>query len=130
MKESGYYPMGAEHDPRAPWNERENEPVEVSVEVYEEVRRTVTVSVKDYTVIDPEPQNNFPGEIDFEGCDLNEAYLYNNIRLSDAIKQAVALLIKWGPDHMDGEDWKTYKDVLEALSGWEDNELTIIKDEG
>ena len=32
MYESGYYPPGAENDPRAPWNETENDPVERNIE--------------------------------------------------------------------------------------------------
>ena len=33
MKESGYYPAGAEFDPRAPWNEVELPPKDVEVTI-------------------------------------------------------------------------------------------------
>jgi hypothetical protein len=33
MRESGYYPMGAEFDENAPWNEREQAPITVECEV-------------------------------------------------------------------------------------------------
>lgn len=48
MFESGYYPAGAEHDPNAPWNEREPEPVSREVEYSCVMRRTAEVETTDY----------------------------------------------------------------------------------
>lgn len=51
MYESGYYPVGAEHDPRAPWNQREDydiEPIDVEVEYLVRMRKVVTLSTSDY----------------------------------------------------------------------------------
>ena len=73
MKESGYYPAGAEFDPRAPWNEVELPPKEVEVTISAIVSKTMKVPVRDYT-IDEE------GEIDFSNCDLKKA-VEENIRL-------------------------------------------------
>ena len=73
MKESGYYPAGAEFDPRAPWNEVELPPKEVEVTISAIVSKTIKVPVRDYT-IDEE------GNIDFSECDLKKA-VEENIRL-------------------------------------------------
>ena len=73
MKESGYYPAGAEFDPRAPWNEVESPPKEVEVTISAIVSKTMKVPVRDYT-IDEE------GNIDFSECDLKKA-VEENIRL-------------------------------------------------
>ena len=73
MKESGYYPAGAEFDPRAPWNEVELPPKEVEVTISAIVSKTMKVPVRDYT-IDEE------GEIDFSNCDLKKA-VEENVRL-------------------------------------------------
>ena len=51
MKESGYYPAGAEFDPRAPWNEVELPPKEVEVTISAIVSKTMKVPVRDYTII-------------------------------------------------------------------------------
>lgn len=50
MFESGYYPMGAENDPRAPWNQLDEElpAVEVEVEYSCTLRKRVTVYTTDY----------------------------------------------------------------------------------
>ena len=73
MKESGYYPAGAELDPRAPWNEVELPPKEVEVTISAIVSKTIKVPVRDY-IIDEE------GNIDFSECDLKKA-VEENIRL-------------------------------------------------
>ena len=73
MKESGYYPAGAEFDPRAPWNEGEVPPKDVEVTISAIVSKTIKVPVRDY-IIDEE------GNIDFSECDLKKA-VEENIRL-------------------------------------------------
>ena len=73
MKESGYYPAGAEFDPRAPWNEVELPPKDIEVTISAIVSKTIKVPVRDY-IIDEE------GNIDFSECDLKKA-VEENIRL-------------------------------------------------
>ena len=73
MKESGYYPAGAEFDPRAPWNEVELPPKDVEVTISAIVSKTMKVPVRDY-IIDEE------GEADFSNCDLKKA-VEENIKL-------------------------------------------------
>ena len=73
MKESGYYPAGAEFDPRAPWNEVELPPKDVEVTISAIVSKTMKVPVRDYT-IDEE------GNVYFSECDLKKA-VEENIRL-------------------------------------------------
>lgn len=48
MYESGYYPAGAEHDPNAPWNQSDHEPVSQDIEYSCTVRRTATVETTNY----------------------------------------------------------------------------------
>ena len=73
MKESGYYPAGAEFDPRAPWNEVELPPKDVEVTISAIVSKTIKVPVRDY-IIDEE------GNVDFSECDLKKA-VEENVRL-------------------------------------------------
>lgn len=48
MYESGYYPPGAEHDPNAPWNQSEPEPVSQDIEYSCTMCRTATVETTNY----------------------------------------------------------------------------------
>lgn len=46
MKESGYYPEGAEFDPNAPWNEKETPKEEIEVEVTVTLKKKVKLKVE------------------------------------------------------------------------------------
>lgn len=59
----GGYPMGAEYDPRAPYNQKENDEVEVEVCVSITLHKTFKLIVRDYEV-------THDGELDFTDCDL------------------------------------------------------------
>lgn len=45
---SAYYPMGAEFDPSAPWNDNDPEPVEKEVDYSCTLSRTALVEITDY----------------------------------------------------------------------------------
>ena len=44
------YPAGAEHDPSAPWNQHDPEPVDVDVEYSVVMMRSITIETTDYDV--------------------------------------------------------------------------------
>lgn len=66
MIESGYYPIGAEFDPKAPYNEQIISDKEIEVTISVTLSKTVKITVNDYT-IDEE------GYCDFSECDLHKA---------------------------------------------------------
>lgn len=65
MESSGGYPMGAQYDKRAPYNQEENPEMELDVVVSVCYHKSFKVKVKDYEIIDEEP--------DFSYCDLYDA---------------------------------------------------------
>lgn len=74
MVESGYYPVGAEYDPKAPWNQIDPEPRKIEVTVSITLSKTVEVEVSDYTTeeeIDEEGNHNI--YCDYSNCDLKQA---------------------------------------------------------
>lgn len=60
------YPMGAELDPNAPYNQEVNEPKTINVTIDLCISKTVPIEVTDYTVDED-------GNPDFYSCDLYEA---------------------------------------------------------
>lgn len=57
---SGYYPAGAENDPRAPWNEQEPEPVTKAIEYSCTIHRPAMVKTTNY---EPDiPQREWDGD--------------------------------------------------------------------
>ena len=75
MSESGYYPVGTEYDPKAPWNKEENPEREIEVTVSVTLSKTIKVKVSDYDVINSgkDEDGNYFEDIDYSNCDLKEA---------------------------------------------------------
>lgn len=75
MNESGYYPLGAEHDPEAPWNQVDNPEREIEVLVSITLSKTFKVKVSDYTITDSgkDEDGEYFEELDFSDCNLKEA---------------------------------------------------------
>lgn len=76
MKESGYYPPGAEHDPRAPWNEPVIPDREFDVCISQSLSKNLKVITNDYTsekIV--EPWNGICEEtIDTSDTNWNDVY--------------------------------------------------------
>lgn len=68
----GNYPLGAQYDPKAPYNETENPEIEVTVCVSKTYHKTLKVKVKDYTIVDEyaDEDGMYCCERDFSDCDL------------------------------------------------------------
>ena len=75
MKESGYYPAGAEFDPKAPWNEVEPPEKEIEVIVSITLSKTVKIKVSDYEVTESgvDDDGQYYEDIDYSNCDLKGA---------------------------------------------------------
>lgn len=74
MIESGYYPVGAEYDPKAPWNQVEPEPRKIEVTVSITLSKTVEVEVTDYIAEEDSDEDGYHGIIyDYSECDLEQA---------------------------------------------------------
>lgn len=75
MTESGYYPPGAEHDPRAPYNEVDLPEKEIEVCISITLSKTVKVKVSDYTIVDSgkDEDGEYFEDIDYSDCDLKTA---------------------------------------------------------
>lgn len=74
MIESGYYPAGAEYDPKAPWNQVEPEPRKIEVTVSITLSKTVEVEVTDYIAEEDSDEDGYHGIIyDYSECDLEQA---------------------------------------------------------
>ena len=58
MSESGYYPIGAEFDPSAPWNQVEIPEREFDVTISSSLSKSTTIESKDY-LIDEDPDGSY-----------------------------------------------------------------------
>ena len=74
------YPLGADNDPRAPWNQSKPSEMEIEVWASNTLSRKAYVLVDDYKVLPPDSERDEDGNIthshniDFSECNLKEAY--------------------------------------------------------
>lgn len=74
MIESGYYPAGAEYDPKAPWNQVDPEPRKIEVTVSITLSKTVEVEVTDYIAEEDSDEDGYHSiRYDYSECDLKQA---------------------------------------------------------
>lgn len=69
------YPLGAEHDPNAPWNQKDLEEKDIEVTISVTLSKTVTISVNDYKIGESglDEEGYYFEDIDFSECNLEEA---------------------------------------------------------
>ena len=78
--ESGYYPMGAEHDPSAPYNEEIAPAREFLCRVDVTLQKDVSVSTSAYITDDY-------GDVDTLGVDWEEEYVSNSITIDELLRE-------------------------------------------
>ena len=103
MTESGYYPLGAEHDPNAPWNQVDNPEREIEVTVSITLSKTVKIKVSDYEIIDSgkDEDGEYFEDIDYSNCDLKGA-----VEEQSALPQNAYIYVKSKPEvHEDLSNW-------------------------
>ena len=117
MAQSDYYPMGAEHDPNAPYNEREPEKKKVKLDVYLTIHKVVEVETDKYYVCPGEINDGeyLPPSIEFDEQEIGNDFLEQT-----ALPHELAQLVE--------QDEVTKWDLADA-SGWklDDVEINIIK---
>lgn len=69
------YPLGTEHDPNAPWNQKDLEEKDIEVTISVTLSKTVTISVNDYKIGESglDEEGYYFEDIDFSECNLEEA---------------------------------------------------------
>lgn len=110
MTESGYYPLGTEHDPNAPWNQVDNPEREIEVTVSVTLSKTVKVRVSDYKITDSgkDEDGECFEDIDYSDCDLKGA-----VEEQIVLPQSAHIYVKNNPKvHEDLSNWCV--DDLEA----------------
>lgn len=115
MNSFGNYPLGAEYDSNAPWNQEENPEVEVEAQVTITLTKTFKFKTQNYTVDYDGPDEDGDTTIirNFEDSDLLEQIKENFILPQDASKYV--------------DYWK-YPGVANDLSGWQVvNQITCKK---
>lgn len=116
MKESGYYPAGAEFNPNAPWNQSDPPEREIDVLVSITLSKPMKIKVSDYEVIDSgkDEDGNYFEDIDYSNCDLKNAVESQVVLPDEAYKYITS---------------SGNKAVKESLKDWNVDDFEVILDD-
>ena len=122
----GDYPLGAEHDPNAPYNQKEQEPVDIDVCVSCTLSKSTTIEgnpevddLKDiyeqqeYTI--PELLDEFDWILRKEIAETKATIKLLDDNMSNAKKALESSIIQ-------------YNNMLKSIKGWTVDELEVIKE--
>ena len=138
MKESGYYPTGAEHDPNAPWNKEDQKPIQVKVTISQSLSRSTTIEVTDYIAkeytdaeYDENGYLNITGDIkyDFSDSNLKEAYEiqeYTIPELLEYLKSYLTVDIAECGENSGRKKMLQY--ILKCCEDWKVDETEVIEE--
>lgn len=115
--DSGYYPPGAEHDPKAPWNQFDLPEKEIEVLVSVTLSKTVKIRVSDYKIADcgTDENGSYFEDIDYSECDLRNAVEDQIVLPQEAYSHVKPITRKEGKACSD-------------LTGWHVDEMECILD--
>ena len=138
MKESGFYPAGAEFDKNAPYNEtsNDNEPIEIAVEYSVILRKKTTISTTDYVVDEwEECERDEEGnlvrygerEINYDSVDLAEEYdrqHYSPMQLIHLLKSEMLRNLREHPECRGAKEG-TWQHIVDECCYWEEDDEIV-----
>lgn len=127
MKESGNYPLGAEFDDSAPWNEKRVEDREFEVTVSETLSRYTTVSTHDYIPINYHDEDGeYTEDADTSDTNWVTAYKESNYSITDLLKELKSLC-KYCLTSTQLEKVKRNKlnNIIKACEGWVEDDIDV-----
>ena len=137
MTENGSYPIGAEHDPNAPYNQVEPEKVKVEVVISQTLSRSTKILITDYIAreyenIEPDDEGGFYRtreiEYDFSDSDLKGVYEEQEYTIPELLDYLKAYLIA-DINECSKESGKRKKlqHILNCCEGWEVDETEVVE---
>ncbi len=122
MYESGYYPAGAEHDPRAPWNQREPDEAVRDVTYTCTMQRTTSVSITDFVPGGWEKDEDgfaYRDDDDFSDTDWLEDFTSQNRTPAQLIALLKEIASEFAAGRTVQKRTSTWQHIADDCDGWE-----------
>lgn len=137
MTESGYYPIETEYSSDAPWNQSDQEPLQVEVTISQSLSRSATIQVSDYATNKWEDieydedghMNRTEGiEYDFSDSNLKRFYEEQEYTIPELLDYLKAYLIADIAKCSEGSSKKKkLQHILKCCENWEVDETEVIE---
>ena len=137
MTESGYYPIGIEYSSDVPWNQSEQEPLQVEVIISQSLSRSTTIQVSDYAANEWEDieydkdghMNRTKGiEYDFSDSNLKRSYEEQEYTIPELLDYLKSYLIADIAKCSEGSSKKRkLQHILKCCENWEVDETEVVE---
>ena len=129
MIESGYYPLGAEFDPSAPWNEQEVPERQFDVCISQTLSKSTSVTTNDYVPEVDQDEDGYHDYSDTSDTDWKEAYKNEHFTPLQLIGEFKDFLTKHLPDPIvDVKEFRRFKYLIGECEGWIEDETEVIEE--
>lgn len=128
MMESGYYPPGAEFDPRAPYNQVDLPEKKIEVTISVTLSKTVKVTVDDYEVDEGRDEDGYYCNYDFSECNLRKA-VEDQIVLPQNLAKFTEEMFNQDLNLKAAGMPRYLKDAIADCKGWTVDEMEVISEE-
>lgn len=127
MRESGYYPPGAEFDPMAPWNQIDVPERDFDITCCQVLSKNVTVTTDNYNMYfdDEDRQNHF----DFSDTDWQAAFHENDYHTPEQLILLFKQCLEGNLSH--GIVFKSpafTKQIIKECADWTVDETEFVED--
>ena len=137
MIESGYYPIGEEYNPNAPYNQSNIEPIQLNVIISQSLSRPTTIEVTDYITNEWEDIEIDEGgkchkiegiEYDFSDSNLKGAYERQEYTIPKPLDYLIDYLIADVNKCNEESKKRKLQHILKCCKDWEVDETEVIEE--
>ena len=137
MIESGYFPIGEEYNPNAPYNQSNIEPIQLKVIISQSLSRPTTIEVTDYITNEWEDIEIDEGskfhkiegiEYDFSDSDLKGAYERQEYTIPELLDYLKDYLIADINKCNEESKKRKLQHILKCCEDWEVDETEVIEE--
>ena len=137
MIESGYFPIGEEYNPNAPYNQSNIEPIQLNVIISQSLSRSTTIEVTDYITNEWEDIEIDEGgkfhkiegiEYDFLDSDLKGAYERQEYTIPELLNYLKDYLIADINKCNEESKKRKLQHILKCCKDWEVDETEVIEE--
>ena len=137
MIESGYYPIGEEYNPNAPYNQSNIEPIQLKVIISQSLSRSTTINITDYITNEWEDIEIDEGgkfhkiegiEYDFSDSNLKGAYERQEYTIPELLDYLKDYLIADINKCNEESKKRKLQHILKCCKDWEVDETEVIEE--
>ena len=128
----GDYPLGAEYDSLAPWNQPEENEDDVEVWASSTMSRAATITVTGFREEAPDMEQDEDGNItcvsnrDYSDCNLSEQFKYQYFTIPELLAKLRDTVNEINLKGINDDNLRTLNKIADESSHWVEDEFEVV----